>query len=144
MCNPPPLWHQTIISLEGMSLRRQHQTHNQHCNLQPDKYACAHTHKHTHRVKLACVHKRGVETAREADEIKRFQTGGNAIKGDGENRHFCTKEHLIWSVCVCGCTCVFTFSLFFLCHTDQNIRRGQPTDSLDTGAAPFLKHFLLS
>lgn len=121
MCNPPPLWHQTIISLEGMSLRRQHQTHNQHCNLQPDKYACAHTHKHTHRVKLACVHKRGVETAREADEIKRFQTGGNAIKGDGENRHFCTKEHLIWSVCVCGCTCVFTFSRFFFCATQIRI-----------------------
>lgn len=61
-----------------------------------------------------------METAREADEIKRFQTGGNAIKGDGENRHFCTKEHLIWSVCVRLYLCVHIFTFFF-CATQIRI-----------------------
>lgn len=55
------------------------------------------------------------------------------------------QKNILSGLCVCAAALVCShFHVFFLCHTDQNIRRGQPTDSLDTGAAPFLKHFLLS
>lgn len=113
-----------------MSLCRQHQTHNQRRNLQPDKRA------HTHRVNFACVHKHGTKTATEKDEIKRFQTDEDAINRDGENRHLGTKENLtgreatlhlrgfIWEA-------IFLFS--HLCHVDQNIKLGKSSHK-DPGA----------
>lgn len=70
MCNLPALFHYAIISLDGMSVGRQHQTHNQSCNLQPDKQ--------THTNKPVCEQKHTLKTS--AGEIRRLQTGKDVIE----------------------------------------------------------------